>query len=149
MPSHQECKYLPYTSQQLFELVADVEKYPEFLPWCLACKIMKKKPEFIEANMIVGFKMVKERFMTRVYLKREEFIIDIEYLNGPFEYLENRWRFIAEENGGCNLDFDIRYQFRSSLLQTLSAIFFTEAMRKLTNAFENRAYQLYHQKHLK
>ena len=79
MPSHQECKYLPYTSQQLFELVADVEKYPEFLPWCLACKIMKKKPEFIEANMIVGFKMVKERFMTRVYLKREEFIIDIEY----------------------------------------------------------------------
>ena len=82
--------------------------------------------------------------MTRVYLKREEFIIDIEYLNGPFEYLENRWRFIAEENGGCNLDFAIRYQFRSSLLQTLSAIFFTEAMRKLTNAFEKRAYQLYH-----
>lgn len=146
MSSHQEYKYLPYTAQQLFDLVADVEKYPEFLPWCLACKITKQTTDFIEANMVVGFKMIKERFTTRVYLKREEYIIDIEYLNGPFEYLENRWRFIPEEGEACNLDFSIRYHFRSTVLQTLSAIFFTEAMRKLTNAFEKRAYQLYHQK---
>ena len=143
MPTHQEERLLPYTSRQLFDLVADVEKYPLFLPWCISCNITKKTINFIEADMTVGFKMIKEKFKTRVFLNSDNLTIDIEYLQGPFEYLQNQWRFKDYANNCCQLIFSIHYKFKSAFLQGLSAVFFTESLRKLTKAFENRAHQLY------
>ena len=144
MPTHSETRFLPYTPEQVYALVADVERYPEFLPWCLACRIRKREsPTSFVADLAVGFKMVREQFTSRVTLDPPQGIT-IEYLNGPFEHLRNTWKFSAAP-GGTSLDFFLSFEFRSKLLQSLIGVLFEEAVKRMVAAFETRAARLYGQ----
>jgi coenzyme Q-binding protein COQ10 len=142
MPTHAEKRLLPYTQEQLFDLVADVERYPEFLPWCLAARIRKREGETITADLLIGFKMVRERFTSKVVLKRPD-IIDVSYAEGPFKYLNNHWRFLTMPDGRTCIDFYVDFEFRSALLQKLIGLLFNEAVRRMVAAFETRARDLY------
>ena len=126
----------------MFELVSDVERYPEFLPWCLATRITKYEHTFLEADMVVGFRMVREKFGSRVEFDRNNFIIDVKYTHGPFKYLTNRWKFL-DHREECKIDFLVDFEFRSKLLDKLIGALFTDAVTKMVLAFENRARQLY------
>lgn len=141
MPTHQETRFLPQTAEQLFDLVSDVEDYPNFLPWCVALRVNKRESDVIRADMVVGFKMLREKFTSRVTLTPKE-RIDVEYLDGPFRYLENRWLFI-EKDGGCEIDFFIDFEFRSRLLRKIMEPLFHEAVRRMVRAFEKRAAERY------
>lgn len=142
MPTHAEKRILPYTREQLFDLVADVERYPEFLPWCLAARIRERRPDLVVADLLIGFKMVRERFTSRVELKQPS-CIDVAYAEGPFRYLNNHWVFTELANGGCEIDFFVDFEFRSAILQKLIGLLFNEAVRRMVSAFESRAKQLY------
>ncbi len=142
MPTHAEKKILPYTPQQMYALVADVEKYPEFLPWCLASRIRKREGVVMFADLIIGFKMVRERFTSRVELNEAERRINVQYTDGPFQYLNNHWIFLEHE-GGCCVDFYVDFEFRSKMLQKIMGLLFNEAVRRMVHAFETRADQLY------
>jgi coenzyme Q-binding protein COQ10 len=137
MPTHHETRFLPHTADQLFDLVSDVEDYPNFLPWCVALRVTSHEDNVIRADMVVGFKMIREKFTSKVTLTPKE-RIDVEYLDGPFRYLENRWLFIEKE-GGCEIDFFIDFEFRSRLLQKIMEPLFHEAVRRMVRAFEKRA----------
>lgn len=142
MPIHREKKILPYTPEQMFALVADVERYPEFLPWCVACRIRRKEtPTTFTADLQVGFKMVREQFTSRVSLEPSQ-AIKVTYLNGPFEHLTNEWKF-APAPGGAEIDFYLSFEFRSRILQTLIGVLFEEAVHRMVSAFEVRAAKLY------
>ncbi len=141
MPTHAEKRHLPYPPDALYDLVADVEKYPEFLPWCMALRIKKREEHQITADMVIGFKMFREHFMTRVTL-RPKSRIDVEYLNGPFRYLNNHWIFEATEDGGCEIDFYVDFEFRSTLLQKAIGVVFNEAVGKMIGAFESHAHKV-------
>ncbi len=141
MPTHAEERRLPFSQQQLFDLVADVERYPEFLPWCAACRVTRREGRLIEADLLIGFRMVRERFTSRVTLSAPD-RIDVEYLDGPFRYLNNHWVFEPTEDG-CVIDFYIDFEFRSRLLQRLMGPLFNEAVRRMVSAFESRARALY------
>ncbi len=146
MPIHREKRVLPYTPEQMFALVADVEKYPEFLPWCVACRIRTQEtPASFIADLQVGFKMVREQFTSRVTLARPN-AITVTYLTGPFEHLTNEWKFSAAPKGtpkGTEVDFFLSFEFRSRLLQTLIGVLFEEAVHRMVSAFEARAAKLY------
>lgn len=137
MPTHQETRYLPQTPDQLFELVTDVEDYPNFLPWCIALRVTGREDNVIRADMVVGFKMLREKFSSKVTLTPKS-QIDVEYLDGPFRYLQNRWLFV-EKDGGCEIDFFIDFEFRSRLLRKVMEPLFHEAVRRMVRAFEKRA----------
>jgi len=126
----------------MFALVADVERYPEFLPWCVATRIRSREPNVFTADLIAAFAAFREQYTSRVRLDPEAQVIVIEYLEGPFEHLTNRWQFRAVE-GGCDVDFDIDFRFRSRTLEALISGMFTKAIRKMTESFEERAHQLY------
>lgn len=142
MPIHREKKTLPYTPEQMFALVADVERYPEFLPWCVACRIRTRESatSFI-ADLQVGFKMVREQFTSRVTVEAPR-AITVTYLSGPFDHLSNEWKF-APAPGGTAVDFFLTFEFRSRLLQSLIGVLFEEAVRRMVAAFETRAAKLY------
>lgn len=145
MPTHAEKRVLPYQPRQLFELVADVGRYPEFLPWCLAARLRRREGKTITADLVVGFKMVRERFTSRVILHDEaeqHLRIDVTYVDGPFRYLNNHWLFLPHEEG-CLLDFYVDFEFRSRLLQKVMQPLFNEAVRRMVGAFEARAKDLY------
>ena len=142
MPTHAEKRHLPYTPEQLFDLVAGVERYPEFLPWCKACRITRRQNDVFFADLVVAFKMFRERFTSKVRLIPKTGV-DVEYIDGPFRYLNNHWRFEADENGGCIVDFYVDFEFRSRVLQKLIGLLFEEAVRRMVGAFEARAAQLY------
>jgi coenzyme Q-binding protein COQ10 len=141
MPTHAEERVLPYTPEQLFDLVAGVERYPEFLPWCLGARIQERQPNLIVADLIIGFRMFRERFTSRVSLDRPR-RIDVAYTEGPFRYLNNHWTFtrVAE---GCRIGFFVDFEFRSRLLQRVIEVLFSEAVRRMVGAFEKRARDLY------
>ena len=141
MPTHAEDRFLPFAQDQLFELVADVERYPEFLPWCTGVRVFKREGDVIYADLMVGFRMIRERFTSRVTLSRPG-RIDVEYLRGPFRYLNNHWVFIPRDDG-CVIDFYIDFEFRSRLLQRLMGPLFNEAVRRMVSAFDGRARALY------
>jgi coenzyme Q-binding protein COQ10 len=141
MPTHAEERFLPYPPEKLFDLVADVERYPEFLPWCVGCRILSREGNVIRADLMVGFKMVREKFTSQVTLTRPD-RIDVEYQKGPFRYLNNHWKFIPKD-GGCVIDFFIDFEFRSRMLQGLIGPLFNEAVRRMVSAFESRANKLY------
>ena len=141
MPTHHETRFLPQTADQLFDLVSDVEDYPNFLPWCVALRVTGNQDNIIRADMVVGFKMIREKFTSKVTLTPKE-RIDVEYLDGPFRYLENRWLFIEKE-GGCEIDFFIDFEFRSRLLQKIMEPLFHEAVCRMVRAFEKRAAERY------
>lgn len=142
MPTHAEQRHLPYSQKQLFDLVAGVEKYPEFLPWCSAARITRRSHNSFHADLIVRFKMFQERFSSRVTLHPHS-LIDVEYINGPFRYLNNHWRFIEADDGGCIIDFYVDFEFRCKVLQKLIGLLFNEAVHRMVSAFEARARELY------
>jgi coenzyme Q-binding protein COQ10 len=141
MPTHAEERVLPYTPEQLFALVAEVERYPEFLPWCVGARIKERRPDLIVADLIIGFRMFRERFTSRVSLDRPR-RIDVAYADGPFRYLNNHWTF-APHPEGCRVDFFVDFEFKSRLLQKVIEVLFSEAVRRMVGAFEKRARDLY------
>lgn len=154
MPTHAEKRFLPYRPEQLFELVAAVDRYPEFLPWCIAARIRSREAVpgapgqvLITADLVIGFRMIRERFVSRVTLNPPAGI-DVTYAEGPFRYLNNHWGFTpvapsaAHPTGGTMLDFYVDFEFHSKLLQSLMAMLFNEAVRRMVQAFETRAKQL-------
>jgi coenzyme Q-binding protein COQ10 len=143
MKVHSEQRVMPYSAVQMFNLVADVARYPEFLPWCTGARIREKRDDLIVADLMIGFKMVRERFTSRVRMDRQALQIDVEYIDGPFKYLQNHWKFIDIENGHCRVDFHLEFEFRSLVLQKLIGVLFHEAVRRMVSAFESRAKQLY------
>jgi len=148
MPTHAEVRHLPYAPEQMYALVADVARYPEFLPWCAGARIRgyHKAPdgthEIMDADLVISFKVFRERFRSEVTLRPEETRIDVRYLDGPFHYLDNHWIFTPAE-GGCNVDFFVDFEFRSKALQKLIGLVFSEAMFRIVRAFEDRAEDLY------
>lgn len=141
MPTHAEERYLPYPPDKLFALVADVERYPEFLPWCVGCRVRRREGAVIYADLMVGFKMIREQFTSKVTLTPSE-RIDVEYQKGPFKYLNNHWKFIPSD-GGTRIDFYIDFEFHSVVLRRLLEPLFNEAVRRMVSAFEHRARALY------
>ena len=132
---------LPYTPEQLFDLVADIERYPEFLPWCVAARIKERGEDLIVADLIIGFRMFRERFTSRVALDPPR-RIDVTYAEGPFRYLNNHWKFMPV-TGGCRIDFFVDFEFKSRLMQKVIEVLFSEAVRRMVGAFEKRARDLY------
>ncbi|MDH3704266.1 MAG: type II toxin-antitoxin system RatA family toxin [Alphaproteobacteria bacterium] len=143
MPSHSEQRELPFTPDQLFDLVADIGKYPEFLPWCVGARILDQKDNEIRAELAIGYKGIRERFTSLVTLDRPNRRIRVRYIEGPFKYLENNWVFEPLEAKGCRLDFHVDFEFRSRLMESLIGRFFGEAVRRMVQAFETRAGTLY------
>jgi coenzyme Q-binding protein COQ10 len=146
MPSHSETRTLPYTADQMYDLVADVARYPEFLPWTAAARIRSRKEEgdhaVMLADLVVSFKVFRERFGSRVTLWPERKRIDTEYIEGPFRHLHSRWQF-RDVEGGSEVHFEVDFEFRNYLLQKAGGLFFFEAMQRIVRAFEARAHQLY------
>lgn len=148
MPAHAETRTLPYSARQMFDLVADVEAYPQFLPWTAAARIRSVQPQEngsreMLADLVVSFKVFRERFGSRVVLWDEARLIETEYLDGPFKYLRSNWRFHDLESGGCEIAFDVEFAFKNRLLQSTAELFFYEAMRRVVRAFETRAHALH------
>ncbi|TXH34725.1 MAG: type II toxin-antitoxin system RatA family toxin [Rhodospirillaceae bacterium] len=143
MKVHSEQRNLPYRAEQMFDLVADVGRYPEFLPWCVGARVREKREDLVVADLMIGFKMVRERFTSRVHLNRPDLRIDVEYIDGPFKYLKNHWTFADIGNGHCRVDFHLEFEFSSAVLQKLIGVLFHEAVRRMVHAFEMRAAQLY------
>lgn len=146
MPTHAEKRALPYTPDQLFDMVADVEKYPEFLPLCTGLVVLSRHAtatgQNLTARMSVGYKSIAESFTTRVVTDPGERRIEVSYLDGPFKRLHNTWRFVDDASGSV-VDFFIDYEFRSKLLGVLMGTMFDQAFRRFTQAFEERAAQIY------
>ena len=146
MPKHSETRILPYSPEQMYDLVADVEAYPQFLPWCAAARIRSRTPqgaaEVMEADLVISFKVFRERFGSRVTLFPEDLRIDTEYLDGPFKYMKSNWAFAPAE-GGCEVSFFVDFEFRNAVLQKLIGVVFNEAMQRIVRAFERRAAELY------
>ncbi len=148
MPTHNETRHLPYSAQQMYDLVADVGQYPQFLPWCAAARIRSVTPradgaEVMEADLVISFKVFRERFGSRVTLWSARREIDTEYLDGPFRYMKSNWAFEEAEDGGCNVTFFVDFEFRNAVLQSIIGVVFNEAMQRIVRAFERRAAQLY------
>lgn len=142
MPTHAEKRVLPYSKEQLFDLVIDVEKYPQFLPWCIGCRVRKREENLVVADMIIGFKVFRESFTSKVSHQRPD-RIDVAYTDGPFKYLNNHWIFNEMEDGSTEIDFFVDFEFRSRILQAAIGAVFGEAVKKMIAAFEARANQLH------
>lgn len=142
MTVHSEKRVIPYSPEQLYALVADVKSYPDFLPWCIAARIRHQDDYALEADLIIGFQMFRERFTSFVTLDPEDLEIKVKYAEGPFKYLTNEWRFL-EHDDGCEIDFYVDFEFNSRLLQSVIETLFTEAVRRMVGAFETRAEALY------
>ncbi len=143
MPTHAEKRHLPYTPDELYQLVAGVERYPEFLPWCKAARITRREGNAFSADLVIAFKVYRERFRSDVTLHPDERRIDVAYVEGPFRYLNNHWHFLPADDGGCIVDFYVDFEFRSRVLQRLIGLLFNEAVRRMVAAFEARARTLY------
>ncbi|HEX2582361.1 MAG TPA: type II toxin-antitoxin system RatA family toxin [Dongiaceae bacterium] len=143
MKVHREERILPYQPDQVFNLVADIERYPEFLPWCTGVRIKSRTANEAVAEMLIGFKMIRERFTSRVVLDRIHHRIDVTYINGPFRHLKNYWRFLPAGPDHCRVEFYLEFAFSSPILQKLIGTLFHEAVRRMVVAFEIRAGQLY------
>lgn len=146
MPTHSETRFLPYTADQMYTLVADVSAYPQFLPWCAAARIRSRveqgEYEVMDADLVISFKVFRERFGSRVVLWPETRKIDTEYIDGPFRYMKSTWSF-AEAEGGCEVTFFVDFEFKNAILQGIIGVVFNEAMQRIVRAFERRAAELY------
>lgn len=143
MPVHAERKIVCYTADQMFELVADIERYPEFLPWCVACRITNTKGPVIWGDLMVGFKIFRETFTSKVTLHPPD-NINVEYIDGPFRYLNNYWKFNSMKCGSqTEIEFFIDFEFRSRMLQAAASPVFGKAVRRMVGAFERRADEIY------
>ncbi len=142
MPRHSESRYLPHTPEQLFELVADVARYDEFLPWVVAVRVRSSSETETIADLVVGFNAFKERFTSRVVKERPDRIC-VDYVEGPLKYLHNEWRFEPASDGGTDVHFSVDFAFKSRLFEMLAGQMFDRALRRMTGAFETRAATLY------
>ncbi|APY12921.1 type II toxin-antitoxin system RatA family toxin [Brucella sp. 6810] len=148
MPQFTTARRARHRAEQMFALVADVEKYPQFLPMCEALSIRSRKERdgktLLIADMTVGYKLIRETFTSQVLLKPDENIIDVKYIDGPFRYLDNRWTFRPADGGAqCDVEFFIDYEFKSRTLGLLMGTMFDLAFKKFSEAFEKRADQIY------
>lgn len=142
MPKHSETRALPYSPEQMYDMVADVGRYAEFLPWVSAIRVRSDSETEMVADMIVGFKGLRESFTSRVQKVRPE-KIRVEYVDGPLKYLHNDWAFRPDGKGGCLVDFAVDFQFKSRMFEMLAGQVFDRALRKMIGAFEERAATLY------
>jgi coenzyme Q-binding protein COQ10 len=142
MPRHSETRYLPYTPEQLFDLVADVEHYDEFLPWVVAVRVRSSSETETIADLVVGFNAFKERFTSKV-VKQRPTRICVDYVEGPLKYLHNEWEFGRSIDGGTDVHFAVDFAFKSRLFESLAGAMFDRALRRMTGAFEQRAAALY------
>jgi coenzyme Q-binding protein COQ10 len=153
MPNHSEIKHLPYTARQMYDLVADVALYPQFLPWCAAARIRRRydrdDAKVMEADLVISFKVFRERFGSRVTLYPDQHRIVTEYLDGPFQHLKSEWIFrdqsddAGDGKGGCEIDFTVDFEFKNAVLRGIIGVVFNEAMQRIVRAFERRAAALY------
>jgi coenzyme Q-binding protein COQ10 len=141
MPTHAETKLVAYRADQLFDLVADVGKYPQFLPWCVGARVQTRTETESVADLTIGFGPFREKFTSRVELDRPH-QVRVRYENGPFRYLKNQWTFTPDPKG-CRVDFFVDFEFRSRLLQAAIGVVFNEAVRLMVNAFLKRARDVY------
>ena len=142
MPKHKETRRLPYSPQQMFELVIDVPRYPEFLPWVSAIRVRSNSETEMVADMIVGFKGLRETFTSRVVKERARHV-HVDYVDGPLRHLSNDWRFRDDGAGGVLIDFEVDFAFKNRMFEMLAGQVFDRALRKMINAFETRAEALY------
>ena len=142
MPGSRETRRLPYSCEQMFDLVADVGRYGEFLPWVVATRVRSDSEHEMTADMLVGFKAIREKFTSRVTKDRPN-RIDVHYLDGPLRDLDNSWVFRPADDGGCEIDFCVQFTFRNSVFEALAGQYFDRAFRKMVEAFEKRADELY------
>ena len=141
MPTHKERRVLPHTPDQLFDLVADIERYPEFLPWCRGARISRREGNVVIADLVIGFKIYRETYTSRVTLNSPD-SIDVAYEKGPFRHLSNNWRFLPHPDGS-EIDFYLDFEFRSRVLQAAMGMLFEEAVRRMVTAFTRRADAVY------
>jgi coenzyme Q-binding protein COQ10 len=141
MPRHHDSRILPYSAEQIYAMVTDIEKYPEFLPWIIALRVKSDSDTEALADMIVGFKGLRESFSCRV-LKTRPTLVKVSYIDGPMKHLDNEWRF-EDVDGGCRVDFMVDFAFKNKMFEMLAGQFFDKAFRKMTSAFEARAADLY------
>ncbi|MGD1884246.1 MAG: type II toxin-antitoxin system RatA family toxin [Paracoccaceae bacterium] len=146
MPTHSETRFLPYTANQMYDLVADVSAYPKFLPWCAAARVKSLQDEgnheVMTADLVISFKVFRERFGSRVTLWQDRRKIDTEYIDGPFRYMKSKWEF-ADAEGGCEVRFFVDFEFKNAILQGIIGVVFNEAMQRIVRAFERRAKELH------
>lgn len=145
MTSHSESRIVPYSADLMFAIVADVERYPEFVPWTVSLRVLRReivgKQEILAAETVVGFRALRERYKSRVVLDKSAHAIDVTQTEGVFRELENSWRFTPEGNG-CRVDFSIRFQFKSKMLEAVAGAAFGLVVTQMTKAFEGRARKL-------
>lgn len=147
MAAHEQIRDVPYAADDMFSLVAGIDRYPEFLPWCSGARIRRRDveegKEVLLADLIVSYKVFREQFTSRVTLDREARIIDVAYVQGPFNHLHNKWHFEALPDGGTRIHFFIDFEFRSATLQKMISTVFARAFAKMMQAFIDRADDLY------
>ena len=139
---HEERRVINHSPLNLFKLVSDVKKYPEFLPWCLGARVKNNSKNNFDADLIIGFKIYKEIYSSQISLDHFNKKIIVNYKDGPFEYLDNYWIFKDNKNG-CEVEFMVDFKFKSVFLQTLMETLFSEAVRRMVGAFEKRADELF------
>ena len=146
MTTHSETRVMPYSAQQMYDLVADVESYAEFLPWCSAARVRSRErrgeAEVMLADLVISFRVFRERFGSRVTLWPDEKRIDTAYIDGPFRQMESAWAF-RDVPGGCEVSFEVEFEFRNRVLQSVVGVVFNDAMQRIVRAFERRAAALY------
>jgi len=147
MPQFETTRHVAHSPEQMFALVADIEKYPQFLPMCEALSVRSRKERdgmtVLIADMSVGYKAIRETFTSQVVLKPDENVIDVRYLDGPFRYLQNKWNFLPAGDGGCEVHFFIEYEFKNRILGAMMGAMFDRAFRMFSGAFEKRANEIY------
>lgn len=144
MPKHNETRHLPYTPEQMFDLVADVQSYQDFLPWVTAVRVRSDSETEMVADLIVGFKGLRESFTSKVHKTRPHEVC-VDYLDGPLKYLHNRWHFRPDTAKGVFVDFEVEFAFKNRIFEALAGQVFDTALRKMIGAFEARAAELYGQ----
>lgn len=142
MPGIHEVHLLPWSAEQMFDLVADVRRYPEFLPWVVATRVRSDSESEMIADMLIGFNALREKFTSRV-IKQRPHSIEVIYLDGPMRDLDNNWTFRPLPDGSCEVDFCVEFTFRNALFERLAGQYFERAFRRMVAAFEQRAAELY------
>ena len=142
MTKHSEKRKVPYTPLKMFDLVADIEKYPEFLPWCVASRVISNDNDILIADLMIGFQVFKEKFRSRVKLDKKNMKISVSYEDGPVKCLTNKWEFNEDKNH-CEINFYLDFEFKNIFFQSLMESLFSDAFKRMVTAFEKRAAHLY------
>ena len=142
MKKHYEKRFVDHSPEQMFDLVSNVKSYPDFLPWCLGSRIISNDDNTLIADLIVGFQIYREKFRSKVILNKNENTIQVYYEDGPFKHLSNKWVFINNKSG-CEINFYLEFEFKNIIFQTLIEKLFSEAVKKMVEAFEKRAEKIY------